>query len=674
MTASLLQASFTSGELSPSLHARADLAKYHSGVKLLHNFLVHRHGGVSNRPGTKYVTNTRGDARARLIPFQFSVQQSYVLEFTDQCIRIIKDGGLIVYPEGHEAEGDVVEIETPYLEADIRRIAYVQSADILYLVHPGYAPRQLSRTDHHAWSLSEISFGSTLSPPTGLVNGGSGNTVAVTAVGEDKDESVLSETATVSNTGTVSWNEVEGADYYKVYMALNGIFGWVADVEGTSWTNTTLKPDMEHVAPSAANPFGENYPGSVTIYQQRLIFGRTDERPQTTWGSRTGSYRNFNKSNPLRDDDPFEFTMDSAQVNEIFWMIGLRNLVIGTAGGEWEMSPGGDGTLGPNSVKLTPQSNWGSAPVPPILVGNSILFVQTASAAVRDLAYSLESDGYQGNDLTILAEHIVRDHTLLEWSYARDPDSIVWVVRDDGVLLSLTYERAHQVWAWARHTTPGGAFESVTTIRDGDGHDEAYAVVRRVVDGQTVRFVEHFARRLPNADVVEGIFLDATSTYRGEPITTISAGLEYLEGETVSVIADGNVHSGLVVEGGGITLPAPASVIHIGIPYVSELETLEPDPGGESNTIRDRKRRVTGISVQLENTRSLKAGPNADHVYEMPFRTTENYGDPVRLFTGLREINIDPSWGAGSASVYIRHDEPSPITILAMIPRVEIGG
>lgn len=673
MTSTLMQPSFTAGELSPSLHARSDVSKYHSGVKLLRNFLVHKHGGVSNRPGTHYIDNTKGNGAARLIPFQFNVEQSYVLEFTNLRIRIVKDGGLVVYPVGHESAGEVVEVVSPYTAAQLRRIAFVQSADVLFLVHPDHAPRQLSRSDHHVWNLSEISFGSSVSPPTALVAGGTGETITVTTVGDNGDESTTSSSTTVSSTGTVTWTAAAGADYYKVYMARNGVYGWVADVEGTSFTNKSFVPDMTHTAPVAANPFGSAYPGSVTIYQQRLIFGRTNEKPQTTWGSRTGNFLNFNKSNPLRDDDPFEFTMDSSQVNEIMWMAGLRNLVIGTAGGEWEMAPGGTGSLGPNSVKLAPQSNFGSALVPPLLVGNSVLFVQTASASVRDLAYSLQADGYEGNDITILADHLLRNRFILEWAYARDPDSVIYCVRDDGVLLSLTYEKSHQVYAWAQHVTDG-EFESVCTIRDGDGHDEVYVVVKREVGGVPVRFVEQFARRLPNDSLVSSVFLDASLTYDGAPTTTIGSGLEHLNGREVTAVADGNVYHGLTVVDGGIVIDSPASVIHVGLPYVSELETLEPDPGGDSNTIRDRKRRVTRLSVYLENTRTMKAGPASDKVYELPFRTDEDYGSPTRLFTGMKEINIDPSWAKGSASLYVLHDEPSPITILALIPRVEVGG
>ena len=168
MTHTHMQASFTAGELSPSLHARADLSKYHSGVRLMRNFLVHKHGGASNRPGTKFVTETLGDGVARLIPFQFNVEQSYVLEFTHLRIRIIKDGGLVVFPAGHGSEGQIVEVVTPYTAAQLRRIAFVQSADVLFLVHPDHHPRKLSRTDHHAWTLSTIAFGTSIAAPTGV--------------------------------------------------------------------------------------------------------------------------------------------------------------------------------------------------------------------------------------------------------------------------------------------------------------------------------------------------------------------------------------------------------------------------------------------------------------------------------------------------------------------------
>jgi len=725
MTATMMQPSFTGGEISPSLYGRVDLSKYHTGLKVCRNFIAHRHGGISNRSGTVFVNEVKVSSKAvRLIPFQFNAVQSYILEFGDQYIRIIKDGGLVQWDPADvsawiTATGYTVDdfakdgsnniyrciadhtssasdepgtgaswetywvldsnymVSTPYLEADLARINYKQSADVLYLVHPGYEPRKLSRTDHDAWTLSTISFGAGISAPTGVNrSSGSGTTyrMGVTAVSSTGEESLLSSTVTMGATDTISWTAVTGADFYRVYMERNGIYGWVGNASGTSWKNDTYGPDMDYTAPLAQSPFsGGVYPGAVALYKQRLIFARTDTQPQTIWGSQVGNYENFNKSNPVRDDDSFEFTMDSDEVNEILWMVGLRELVIGTTGGEWEMSPGGDGVLSPSSVDLSKQSNWGSSRVTPLVIGNSVIFVQSATIAIRDLSYSLESDGYTGNELSILANHLIRDYTITEWAYARDPDSIIWAIRSDGTLLALTYDKSQQVFGWSRHDTPGGTFESVAVIRDGDGNDQVYFVVNRTVGGNTVRYIEQLSDRLPGRVLEDGIFLDSSLTYSGAAATVIS-GMDHLEGETINAIADGNVVESLTVSSGSITLPKAASKVHLGIPYTCEMQTLELDGGGDGGTMRNRKRRITEVNIQLENTRYLQAGPDENHIYPMPFRTTEDYGDPTGLFTGMKEINIDPSVSCESAAVYVKHDKPSPITILSIIPRIEVGG
>ena len=144
---------FTAGELSPRLHGRTDLGRYQNGAKTLENFLVQPHGGVTRRPGTKFVKEVKTSAnQTRLIPFQFNVDQAYIIEFGNQYIRFYKDGGNIV------SSGSPVEVATPYLTADLPDIVYAQTADVMYIVHPDHAPRKLTRTSHTAWTLTEVDF------------------------------------------------------------------------------------------------------------------------------------------------------------------------------------------------------------------------------------------------------------------------------------------------------------------------------------------------------------------------------------------------------------------------------------------------------------------------------------------------------------------------------------
>jgi hypothetical protein len=207
-----------------------------------------------------------------------------------------------------------------------------------------------------------------------------------------------------------------------------------------------------------------NYPGSVTLYQQRLLFGRTDTNPQTIFGSQTGNFQNFNTSRPLQDDDAIEFTLYSNQVNEIQWMTALRTLLIGSSGAEWEMTSGSNGgALTPTSVNVISQGNRGSEPLQPITIGNSLLFVARGGNTIRDYGYNFDVDGYTGDELTVLASHLFEMSEVRAWAYQRLPYSVIWCVTNDGKLYGLTYDKNQQVVGWHRHETLG-AFESVASV------------------------------------------------------------------------------------------------------------------------------------------------------------------------------------------------------------------
>ncbi len=192
--------------------------------------------------------------------------------------------------------------------------------------------------------------------------------------------------------------------------------------------------------------------------------------------SQTGNYHNFNISEPLRDDDAVTFTIAASQVNEVRHLVPLSDMIILTSGGEWLLTAN-DGVITPSSIQVKPQGYRGSSDAPPIVVGNTIIHIQSKGAIIRDLAFALESDSYTGNDLTVLASHLFAGKTVKEWAYSQAPHSIVWVVLSDGTLAALTYMREHEVWGWSRHDTDG-TFESVCTIAEGD-EDATYFVVKR---------------------------------------------------------------------------------------------------------------------------------------------------------------------------------------------------
>lgn len=574
--AAVIQKSFAGGEVAPSLFARVDLTKYATGLRRCRNWLVLRHGGVANRPGTTYVASVKDHTkRIRPYKFVFNAEQTYFLEFGNQYLRFFRNGapltvsgvaawsGVATYAVGdlvnrnglyyyailthtnqeppsttywYALTGTIYEIPTPYLEADLTTLQFAQSADIITIVHPSYVPRELARTGHTAWTLTAITFAPGIPAPTGVTNSGASGTAAewvVTAVASETFEESLASTPTGSSSTpssgspiTVSWTPAASAQEYNIYKRLNGIYGLIGVAMGTAFVDNGLAVDTDSTPPTARNPFEgtDNFPSTVGYWQQRILFANTNNNPETVYASRTANFKNFTASSPLQDDDAVTFRLAGKQVNAVRHLLDLDQLIIMTSGSEW--SVGGDAAqiLTPDNVNARQKSYNGSSTLPPIIVVNSVLFVQARGGAVRDL-FNDALEGYKGNDLTIFASHLFDGHTLLDWDYQNIPQSIIWAVRDDGTLLGLTYVREHQVLAWHRHDTDG-VVEGVCVVPEGN-EDAVYLVVRRTISGASVRYIERMASRFIEA-IVDAVFIDCSLEYDGRNTTSTTMTLSQI--------------------------------------------------------------------------------------------------------------------------------------------------
>ena len=767
MATSFLQPSFASGELAPSLWARVDVARYQNGLRLCRNFFVMPYGGVRNRAGTVFIQSTKGDGRARLIPFQFNDQQTYVLEFGHLYMRVYKAGGVVL-----AGGGGVYEIATPYTEAQLFEVNFTQSADVLTLVHPHHEPRKLSRLAHDNWTLAVYAFVPGIAAPasataTGVA--GTGNAYSwryqVTAVVDQNgviDESLpVTSNATTTHAdkmrATVSWPAVAGATYYNVYKDTSGggVYGFVGRATGLSFDDVNITAAKTDTPPNAFNPFvgSGNYPGAVTYYQQRLCFAGSDKSPQTVWMSRVGNFNNFGYATPYKDDDSITFSVASREVHRFRHLLPLRDLLGLTTDGEWVISGGTTGMTAKN-VLAEIQSYNGASKIQPIVVDSSALYVQARGAKVSALQYSFEADGFAGNDLTKYSPHFFRGYELVDWAFQQQPDSLVWAVRNDGVMLGMTYLPEEQLVAWHQHVTDG-AVESVASIPEGD-EDALYLIVRRTINGVTRRYVERMASRR-TVDMEDAFFVDCGLTYDGRntvdsktlqllggttwkhpetltlqaaghaPFTAGSVGRRYrlrlgadlvrvdvltytdadtvtvrlveacpvslqgvatsdwalmaaslsglghLEGKTVSILTDGDVHPQTTVSAGALTLQYPAAVVHVGLPYVAEMQTLDIDvQGGE--TLLDKRKTIPSVTAYLEESRNFMAGAGPDsRLYEQRATSRERYTDAIPTDTGPSTLSIASQWSE-AGRVYIRQADPLPLTILALIPEVSIAG
>lgn len=418
------------------MQGRTDFKKYFSGCTRLENFVVLPHGPVTRRPGSYYVSPVKTQtAKTRLIPFEFSTTQTYILEFGNQYIRFYKDDGQI------ESSGSPYEISSPYLTAELFDIKFAQSADVMYLVHNNHSVRKLSRTGHTSWSLTEVEFtnGPYLDANT------STTTMAPSA------------TTGSSITITASSSTFVSTDVNRLISFSNGHAKITAFGSATSVT-AEVKDDFDNITAVTDWKLGAwstttGFPSCVSFFEQRLVFASTTNNPQTLYFSKSGDYENFTSG--TNADDAMIYTIASNQVNVIEALKATRTLIVMTTGGEYSVSSGSSqDAITPTNINIRKQSNYGSAGVDALSIGNATIFLQRAKRKIRELAYNFDSDGYQAPDMTILAEHIT-ESGITQMDYQQEPFSIVWCVRTDGVLAGLTYNRLEQVTAWHRHIFGG---------------------------------------------------------------------------------------------------------------------------------------------------------------------------------------------------------------------------
>jgi len=863
-----LKPSFAGGELTPALYGRTDLQKYDVGAAVLQNAVVLRYGGVTRRPGFRYITGTKSNRKARLIPFSYNTEQNYVLEFTAGKVRFFTQGGIIT------SGGSPVEVSTPYTEAELPKIKYTQSADVLFLVHPNHPPATLTRYSNTSWTYAVMNItngpfddpnttdititpsattgnitltasddyftaamegqrihightvpnqyrkgkpnqnasGSTVTSPTfsgtiegyftGSINGSYNKTITHydEETGEETTETVRENISTsVSNasiggafngkagtsisgsfsgyvgssypgfSGTISgtfsgtmngtysqassiveglsvscvpggtvyvesfgfwdgsfvvekqddtgaWNQLkrqsgnrsqnynmtftndddvirfyrvtstefntavrEGEDanqrgYVTIQSFAKDYYG-IARIDTVTDATTAEATVIKTLgAATATKDFAlqawsntAGYPQAIGFFEDRLVFAGSKAQPQTYWASKSGDYYNFGQSVPLADDDAITGTLASGQMNGIKAIVSFGEIVMLTSGGEYRVSGGGE-NFTPTNQQARAQEYRGINDLTPVVIGGRIVYVQQHGGIVRDLAYSYDVDKYTGDDVSILAAHLFDGHSIVGMTYQQIPDSVVWCVREDGVLLGMTYVKEQDVYAWHRHTTQG-QFIDVCSI-GGTNEDELWAVIKR---GNNY-CVEQMSARFISDDTADQFYVDSGFSYSGSAVSTIP-GLTWLAGKTVQVLADGHkLADTTVANNGTLTLDHAYSKISVGLEYDTVIQTLPVEMSGQDGTWGSRKKRIQNMMVMFKETVGGKFGFADNAMDEIKWRSTEAWGTPVALYNGKKKITLPQANYEDTLMLTIKQDAPFPMTVLSIIPEVLPGG
>jgi hypothetical protein len=474
---------------------------------------------------------------------------------------------------------------------------------------------------------------------------------------------------TTTSTGTVFGDDyaafaggggtaIGGAGSYNIYKERNGVYGFIGKSMSDQFEDRNILADVSDTPQQARNPFANNNnPYCATYYDQRKVYA---EAGQVLDFSQSGGYRNFNVSEPRRDDDAMTRRIAARQVNEIRHLIPIRELLVLTSGGIWKIAAGSQGdAITPTNMTVRLQSEIGVSHVEPIVVGDIVLYVQDKGSIIRDLGYSFQADNYVGADLTIVSSHLFDGREVVQWDYAAVPNSVVWCVLDNGRLATMTYIKDQELIAWTQQVTDG-FYESVSVVSEGN-EDAVYVIVRREIDGETKRYVERFESR-NIVDPADSFFVHSGLSYRGDPVDEIS-GLDHLEGREVAILCDGSVLPRQTVEDGSVTLPVEGSVIHVGLPYFSTLETL---PVGDTQGGIGRRKKIVKLRARVERSRGMWVGPSLDEMTEMkrdPLWTNNLPTDEVEILT-VPETNEQ-------VTAFIQQRDPLPLSIQAVIPEVD---
>jgi hypothetical protein len=479
----------------------------------------------------------------------------------------------------------------------------------------------------------------------------------------------------VSITLTASWSFFDAGHAGAFIRLRHGAYIGYCRVDAVTNATTATATVLEPLASTAATHTWregawstfQGFPSCVAFHQQRLCFGNTAKSPQTAWCSKTNKYTDFTPG--VEADDPLNLTLASNQVNAITWMVSTRSLVIGTSGSEWRIGAAdSEAPLAPATAAAKEETTYGSAQgVIPVKVAGVTLFVQRGARKARELVYDYQSNGWVAPDLALLAEDITKGG-IVAMAYAQNPDSIVWMVRGDGKLLGLTYNRAEQVVGWHWHDTDGEV-EDVAVIPSGE-NDQVWMIVKRTVGGQTKRYVERMAEPFVDQPREDALFLDSALVYSGASTASFS-GLDHLEGKTVHIMADGSVRAPKVVTGGAVSIDQAASKVAIGLPFVSEMETLRVEGGGDDGTAQGKTKRISRIIARMHRSLGYSIGVRQDVTYSPPKRTTATpLGQAPALFSGDEDLRVNAGYEK-EGQVWIRQEQPYPLTVLAVMVTVQ---
>ena len=750
-----IRATFSKGEVTPLVHSREDLQLYKTSLAAVRNFTVLKQGGLRRRSGTRYYGAAKTTGTEELLPFAFNDSQAYALEFGNLFIRFLKDTGQVL-----SGPSTPYEIVSPYTSAQVSRVQWAQSNDVIYLAYPDVKPKQLNRFSDTNWTITDVAFQDgpylpvndsantvnwTTLPVQGAsvtfthaattnINGGIGFvstdvgrhyriqtlgvwvwciitavTNSTTIVATVQNSSILA-----SPVGVDHYSLLSGLGYFEV--AGNTVQETAKDAGGAATTHGFKASDIGKVFPafkimnsntedayvrltricsdqtiefviigkvhagttnSASFQLGAfsdttGYPGSVAFFNGRLCWGRTKSNPRGVALSCTGTptlYAPTARDGTVTDNLGMFVDVTAGKSDEFGWLADGARLLIGSPSSIRSLgSSDPNAGLTPKNVTAKLEVPVGSTPVLPVQIGPNTFTTKRFGVGMTNLAYDYQAGGIIGPDQSILSEHLFHTGTR-RMAYTESPEGVVWSLTNDGTLVGMTYDRYEQVVGFHKHPMQNGIVTSIVSIPSATyNRDMLFMLVQRTVNGSTVQYVEVLEKPFYNDVKANAFFVDCGGTYSGAP-TNVVTGLDFLEGQTVAVLADGALLPQAVVTGGQITLADGilASTVQVGIPIAAFFTLLPLAVATQEGNQRGLEKRIPYAILDMYESMGGQVGIDGDAIDDDINR--RDLSDPMDtsppLFTGTRKVAVEDTWDSPSQLTVICND-PLPMTVRAI--------
>lgn len=668
-----VQTNFTSGEIDPKIHARIDLQQYYNALETAQNIIIQPQGGFSRRPGTKYLATLPASAAdaVTMIPFEFSVNDSYMIVLVDGRFYFFKDGVQITNING--SGNDYLSVVTVG-SATIDTLCWAQSADTLIITHESFSPVKLVRgaTDSD-WTLESITF-DYIPKYAFTYDVTPGTDFTHDHLAADNVEGQITITAEDASNTAVNIFTGADSDYVDQYINITPqgrikiiekisdsqlrCISEVALFESDASAATTSIPAADWELEAGYEDswsVTRGFPRSALFYEGRLYLGGSSSQPSTLWGSRVGQFFNFDPGESF-EDAAVELTLDTGRFNAIIDMYAGRHLQVFTTGGEFYIPQSLGDPITPSNISIQEQTTNGIKPgVRVENIDGATVFLQRQGKALGEFLYSDAVNGYLTNRLSLLSSHLLKTPTHMAVRKATSTDEgdrLLLVNSDDGSIACYTLLKSQDIIAPSEWTTDGEFLAVGVDVAD------TYCVVKRTINGSAAYYVEIF-----DSDTL----LDSAVT----GVTGSSeTGLAHLEAETVKVIRDDIVEADKTVSSGTVTFDSAATVSYqVGLNYNIQVVTLPAEPRLSSGPIRQFKKRILEVYADLYDTRALTI--NGKDIALRAFGSY-SFGSATDLYTGQKRTG--PLLGfVDEGKITITQNQPAEITVLALDYKLSVG-